>query len=238
MREFKFLKFSTLLIILCIFINITLLELNADTLYLKNSRKIDGFIEKEDNDFIVFDVCQGTVTFKREEIESMRRSEAEESARLRRECEEQKKKLKNAPAPAAKPKQKSKPQDVAFVQSDKGLLVNVVLNRSVQASLILDTGSSLVVLTKAVADRLGMNLHKIKQEGKLILADGREVIVKPIILKSINTHGVEAENVEAAVLLEDPGELKFGDGLLGMSFLKNFNFKVDHKNNKLILEKF
>ena len=53
----------------------------------------------------------------------------------------------------------------------------------------------------------------------------------------LEVQGVVAKKVEAAVLLDDTGGLGFGDGLLGMSFLKKFNFKVDQREKKLTLEK-
>jgi clan AA aspartic protease (TIGR02281 family) len=101
----------------------------------------------------------------------------------------------------------------------------------------LDTGASLVMLSKDVAKKIGINLDKVKPDMKVIMADGRQANAKQIILDSIRVENVEAEKVEAAVLLDQTGELGFGDGLLGMSFLKKFNFKIDQKDKKLILEK-
>jgi len=53
----------------------------------------------------------------------------------------------------------------------------------------------------------------------------------------MEVQGVVARKVDCAVLLDDTGDLGFGDGLLGMSFLKRFNFTVDQKQKKLTLEK-
>lgn len=43
--------------------------------------------------------------------------------------------------------------------------------------------------------------------------------------------------MDAAILLDDVAGINFKDGLLGMSFLKNFNFKIDQSNNRITLEK-
>jgi len=49
--------------------------------------------------------------------------------------------------------------------------------------------------------------------------------------------GVEAKGVGAVVLPEGAAFTRGEDGLLGMSFLRKFNFKIDHTTKKLILEK-
>ncbi|MFH1398429.1 MAG: hypothetical protein ABIH27_07770 [Candidatus Omnitrophota bacterium] len=53
----------------------------------------------------------------------------------------------------------------------------------------------------------------------------------------MTVQGVEAKEVDAAVLLDEVAGIKFKDGLLGMSFLKKFNFKIDQANNRVILER-
>ena len=55
---------------------------------------------------------------------------------------------------------------------------------------------------------------------------------EPVLLKD-----VEAKEVVAAIIPVSTGDSAMKDGLLGMSFLKYFNFTVDRKNNKLILDK-
>ena len=58
-----------------------------------------------------------------------------------------------------------------------------------------------------------------------------------VILGSVGVQDSEVENIEAAILPEEDSASIPEDGLLGMSFLKKFNFKIDQKNDKLILEK-
>lgn len=208
----------------------------ADILYLKNGRKIEGLIKSDNGQSVELDIGEGTIILHKGEIADIQRSNDKESAKIRQEWKEQKRAVKKI-KPEKKKKEEAKPKDVGFSHSDKGMVVEVVLNNSVQASLILDTGSTLVVLSKNVSDRLGLDLRRISQEGELILADGNKAQAKYLILKNVTTHGVEAKNVEAAILIDESKDMHFGDGVLGMSFLKRFNFKVDQKNNKLILEK-
>jgi clan AA aspartic protease (TIGR02281 family) len=102
----------------------------------------------------------------------------------------------------------------------------------------LDTGASLVVLRKNIAQKLGIDLRNVQSDLKMQLADGRQVNVKSLVLESIKVQNAEAKNVEAAVILDEETQgSEFYDGLLGMSFLRKFNFKIDQKEKKLILEK-
>jgi predicted aspartyl protease len=58
-----------------------------------------------------------------------------------------------------------------------------------------------------------------------------------VILNKIKINDVEAKNVLAGIILEENSGLMLRDGLLGMTFLKRFNFKIDRKNMKLVLDK-
>jgi len=84
--------------------------------------------------------------------------------------------------------------------------------------------------------KLGIDIGKLKNESKATMADGRQVNARFFILESVKVEGVEAQNV-AAIILPQEADIGYADGLLGMSFLKRFNFKIDQKNKKLILEK-
>ena len=100
----------------------------------------------------------------------------------------------------------------------------------------MDTGASIMMLRKDVAKKLGLDLDTAKFDMQVQLADGRKVNAKYVVLESVKVQNSEALNVDAAVLL-DEADISFGEGLLGMSFLSRFNFKVDQKEKKLILEK-
>lgn len=113
----------------------------------------------------------------------------------------------------------------------------MVLNNKVETTMVLDTGASLVLVTRGVAKNLGIKLDNLKPDIKIRVADGRTVDASRIVLKNVRVEDCEAHNIDAVVLMSDRGDFGFRDGLLGMSFLKNFNFKIDHKDKKLILEK-
>ena len=91
------------------------------------------------------------------------------------------------------------------------------------------------MLRRHVADKLGIKLDK--PDAKVTLANGKTVDAKQVTLRSVKVQDSEAFNVGAVILMEEDNGLGAADGLLGMSFLKNFSFKIDQKYKKLILEK-
>jgi len=209
---------------------------NADNLYLKNGRSIEGIIKNEDNDIVELEVCGGSVKFKKSEIDKMEKAQPEETNLIRQNWERRKIEMQKI-IERQKLEEETKPKGVEFSKDKQGMAIDAVLNKEIKVSLILDTGASLVVLRKDIARKLGMDLNNIKPDSEIVVADGRKIKAKYITLDSIKVENVEAQNIDAAIMLNDVGDIGFGDGLLGMSFLKKFNFKVDQKEKKLILEK-
>lgn len=227
-------KEAVLLVLVYVFVFYA--KLNADTVYLKNGRSIEGIIKNEDKEIIDLEVYGGSVKFRKGEIEKIEKASLEDSNALRRKWEKQK--IENQDKILRQQlEEEREPRKIGFSQDAQRIILPVTLNNKLEASLVLDTGASLVVLRKNIAEKLGINLDAGGPEAKLTMVDGRQVNAKYIILESVAVEGTEAKNVEAAVMLDDVMELKIGDGLLGMSFLKRFNFKVDQKDKKLILEK-
>ena len=227
-------KFLFSLFFLAVFFNLTY----ADTVYLKNGHSVEGIVKNDQGNTVELEVgVASSVAFLKNEIEKIVKSSAADSALLRQKWEERKQEADEKIA-KLQVEEENKPNAVSFSHDLQGLVVNVTLNDQVTAKMVLDTGSSLVMITKNIALKLGIDLSAAtKPDMKVQVADGREVNVKRIILETMEVQGVAAKKVEAAVLLDDAGVLGFGDGLLGMSFLKRFNFKVDQKEKKLILEK-
>lgn len=125
---------------------------------------------------------------------------------------------------------------IDFNKDGLGIIVEAVLEKKVKASLIVDTGASLTVISKEVADRLGLNLTDKESTIAVTLADGSRIKAYPMILASVKVADLEVKNVKAAVLQNSQDTPE--DGLLGMSFLENFVIRIDAKSNKLILEEF
>lgn len=125
---------------------------------------------------------------------------------------------------------------VSYNEYGSHVVVRALLNKSIEANLMVDTGASLVVISKDTATRLGIDVQGGGfPSGNTILADGRKVKAVFITLQSVKVGNAEVRNVQAAVL-ESVGEQH--DGLLGMSFLENFIVSIDGKSKSLILEEF
>ena len=231
---------------------------SADTLYLKNGRSIEGIIKSEEGEFVALDVCGGSVKFKTSEIDRIDRSSLQEQGAIQEKWQAQKKDWENRVITRqreeeSKPravdfKEPSSPKNIEISQDRSSIVLDVTLNKKVKASLILDTGASVIMLKKDFAKKLGIDLNELGHNMKVVLADGRTANARHIVLDSVQVQNVEAQNVEATILLDEqvrdneleferPASTSIGDGLLGMSFLKHFNFKIDQKQKKLILEK-
>ena len=115
-----------------------------------------------------------------------------------------------------------------------GAALSVTVNGNTQGRFILDTGASMMTFSDEFARRLRLDLSKA-QEVECVMADGRRVKAKCVVLDSVSLGNAHASNVEAAIL-PPPGDSL--DGLLGMSFLRNFVVHFDGATGKLILKQF
>ncbi|MFA5200224.1 MAG: TIGR02281 family clan AA aspartic protease [Candidatus Omnitrophota bacterium] len=209
----------------------------ADTIYLKNGRAIEGIISKETESGISLDIGSGVLKFYKDQIENIERSSSE-GARLIRQKWSNRQAADQARALEILEKADHEPKLVAINEQSGHLIVETLLNKKVKVKLMLDTGASLIVLSNRAASGLRIPVSNDPRDYLfLAMADGRKVGARRVILDSVNVQGSELRRVEAAVLLKEESNLLSADGLLGMSFLKKFSFKIDRKNNKLVLEK-
>lgn len=123
---------------------------------------------------------------------------------------------------------------VKLTRKGNSLLVDTVLNRRLKTKLILDTGCTDTQISEEVAKRLGISAG----QGRIVscqLADGRNVSGREVNIKEVRLGRAKVSNVRAIVL--DCKDGSCNNGLLGMSFLNNFIFKVDSEKEELILQK-
>ena len=111
-------------------------------------------------------------------------------------------------------------------------LVDAVLNNARDAVLLLDTGASLSIISAELLAGLGMANQSTGKMAWFSTAGGR--IKAPVVrLDSLALDGVVVENIEVGVIAEfDNNQF---DGLLGMNFLRHFEFFIDQNENKLQL---
>ncbi len=115
------------------------------------------------------------------------------------------------------------------------MILNVRINDSVEGRFLLDTGASYVTLSQELAKRLNLNLSK-PINIPLTMADGSMIDGKPVILNTMRVGDVQADRVMAMILPLPPS--KGIDGLLGMSFLREFVINFDPANKKLVFKRF
>lgn len=99
--------------------------------------------------------------------------------------------------------------------------------------LALDTGATYVLLPWDVADVLGIRPELSEERIETVTASGVEKV--PLInIDSVRCLGKEVKNVKAIV--HDLPAKSYVDGLLGLSFLRNFNVHINFKKGELIFE--
>jgi clan AA aspartic protease (TIGR02281 family) len=111
-------------------------------------------------------------------------------------------------------------------------LVDAVLINAQNAVLLLDTGASLSIISPELLRMLGLPYQSTGRTAWFSTAGGR--IKAPVItLASLALDGVVVENIEVGVIGEFDNN-SF-DGLLGMNFLRHFEFFIDQNERKLQL---
>jgi len=115
---------------------------------------------------------------------------------------------------------------------DSHVIVPVLLSykgKQVKARLLLDTGSTNITLHKQVARKL---LIKNADKGSIRVAGGDVIDAAAVRLDEV-TVGPYTERNLLAGIIEHKGSVVPFDGLLGMNFLKNYQYTIDFKDKTL-----
>jgi len=117
------------------------------------------------------------------------------------------------------------------VTSGGSLYVNVTVGDKT-TRMVVDSGASVICLPATTAAELGVTVPADAPQIRLVLADGREIPGRSVILAKVRIGQFEAEKVDAAVL---DSIATSAEPLLGMSFLGNFKFEIDTADKSLKL---
>ncbi|MEK7550873.1 MAG: retropepsin-like aspartic protease [Patescibacteria group bacterium] len=99
------------------------------------------------------------------------------------------------------------------------------------AQLVFDTGASLVILPWKIVTALGIKIDPTKTIQTTTASSVETATI--ITIPKISVLGQEVKNVKAIV--KDLPEGSGVDGLLGLSYIKNFNVEINFKTGELTL---
>ena len=232
---------------------------DADTIYFNNGTSREGIIKAESSDSVEIDIGVGTVAFPKKNIVKIERSTAEEKSAITQKWQKAQETLNKEKdgfererqqrfseydkwtkeAPKSNVAESTKGGEIPLIgePDSKNMAVAAVINGKVNVTLILDTGADVVVLSRKIGEALGVDLSNTNEMTEFHLTGDRRAKARMVILDSITVNGIEAKNVQAGILLDENSGLMLRDGLLGMTYLKHFNFKIDRNTMKLILDR-
>jgi len=171
---------------------------------------------------------QGRIHFTQDlnQVPARHRSQAELRAMAPREAERlQTYSQPAAPAPAspAAPARAAAPGRavrIAVARAGTGMLVKVLVNGSVTAPFLVDTGATDVLIPAALAKRLGIEAGPETRTKTYRTANG-VVTQATVMLRSVDVGGAVVENVPASI------SPNMEIGLLGLSFFNHFTYHID-----------
>lgn len=121
---------------------------------------------------------------------------------------------------------------MAILKFDKDASVIVVyvklfgIEVVLEPKMALDTGATYVMISWDIAEKLGLMPNLLKERIETVTASGVEKV--PLIeLPLVSVAGKEAKNIKAIV--HDLPQKSYVDGLLGLSFLRNFNVHLNFR---------
>jgi len=134
---------------------------------------------------------------------------------------------KVAPATIAK-------ASIPFEKRGQVVVVEVMLNKTVPAKLVVDTGATYTMISAAMAKELSIDPQQTQRTMPFQTANG--VIQAPLTnLESVTLGGMEIKNLTTAI--HDAVPSAQVAGLLGLNFLSNFRLDIDTDKGILHLEK-
>jgi len=109
---------------------------------------------------------------------------------------------------------------VAVARAGTGMIVNVLLDGSITAPFLVDTGATDVLIPASLAKRLGIQAGPETRSKSYRTANG-VVTQRTVMLRSVDLGGAVVENVPASI------SPSMEIGLLGLSFFNHFTYHID-----------
>ncbi|MFN8614952.1 MAG: retroviral-like aspartic protease family protein [Vampirovibrionales bacterium] len=121
---------------------------------------------------------------------------------------------------------------IPLLNQTNALMVTARLNDAVSGTFVVDTGATYTSISQEMADQLAA-CNGLRYVGtvRITTANG-QIDVPKVVIDRVRIHGLEARNVEATVInLHKGGSFS---GLLGLSFLRNFQVTINPQSNQLV----
>lgn len=121
---------------------------------------------------------------------------------------------------------------VKFSSIDGHVVVPIVLNGFLKASMLVDTGAGITVISRELA-------HELRLEADLgnpitLKTMAMDIQAQSARLDSIQVGGLSRDNFPVAITdLPFGGKARF-DGILGMDFMNNYKIQIDNKNRQIL----
>ena len=126
-----------------------------------------------------------------------------------------------------------KPQSVPLNRQGEHFIVQARINNTFNVSLMLDTGASISLLSESAFDALSQYSDVVYiKEVNLNTAGG----VVTASIYQVAEFAIQGYSINDFVFAVIPHISASNDGLLGMNFLKAFDFHIDQDNSFLILK--
>jgi clan AA aspartic protease (TIGR02281 family) len=115
--------------------------------------------------------------------------------------------------------------------SGNHFVVEAVLNEQTRVNLLVDTGAAMTILDQRVLREMGYNLNGNKP---VLFSTANGVVEAPVVsIDQLKLGGASIGPLSVGAL---PLSMKNGiDGLLGMNFLKRYDFRIDQDRRELHL---
>jgi predicted aspartyl protease len=123
----------------------------------------------------------------------------------------------------------SSPIKVPIRMNGAAAFVSVMLNHTIRAEMLLDTGATYTLVARRIAT--GLRLY---ESARATLSTANGLITVPLArMQSIKVGAAEALNLTVAI--QDASMNSAIDGLLGLDFLSRFHTSIDSRQQLLIL---
>ncbi len=157
--------------------------------------------------------------FKRKQLEQFTEQQIHES-------HEATKKTKND---SMEKFQQSEEQETPVIVKENHVLVPATIGyeeNEVEVLLLLDTGASIIALHQKTADQMNIKGSKLAIAQ---VAGGKKIRFKLVRLSYVQVGPHKIEDIQAGII-KYQGPPVDHHGLLGMNFLRNFEYSIDYKN--------